>query len=99
MTLAIYSKEKGLEQEQRGKETQLEYLKRNLVEQKENLEELKSDKTISKEVEGFYVSKVDNIEALKKLRNFLSFYYDLGYNEEKNNQVLKKTKNNKNLPF
>lgn len=83
LTLAIYSKEKGLEQEQKGKETQLEYLKRNLVEQKENLEELKSDKTSSKEVEGFYVSKVDNIEALKKLRNFLSFYYDLGYNEEK----------------
>lgn len=83
MTMAIHFKEKGLEQKQKGKETQLEYLKRNLVEQKENLEELKSDKTNSKEVEGFYVSKVDNIEALKKLRNFLSFYYDLGYNEEK----------------
>lgn len=83
LTTALHFKEKGLEQERRGKEIQLEYLKRNLVEQKEHLEELKSDKTNNKEQEEFYVSKVDNIEALKKLRNFLSFYYDLGYNEEK----------------
>ena len=83
LTIGLHLQEKEIEQKQKGKETQLEYLKRNLVEQKEILEELKSDKTNSKEREEFYVSKIDNIEALKKLRDFLSFYYDLGYNEEK----------------
>lgn len=83
LTLSLHLKKKGLEQEQKGKVTQLEYLKRDLVEEKERLEELKSDKTTSKTTENFYASKVDNKEELKKLRNFLSFYYDLGYNEEK----------------
>lgn len=83
LTLATYLNEKKLEKEQKGKEMQLEYLKINLVKQKETLEELKADKTNSKEKEDFYISKVDNIETLKKLRNFLSFYYNLGYNEEK----------------
>lgn len=82
-SLLLYLKEKELAQEQKGKKTQLKYLKRNLVEEKEYLEKLKENKNNSKEVEEFYVSKVDNKETLEKLKNFLSFYYNLGYNEEK----------------
>ncbi len=97
MTLVLHLKEKELEQKQKGKETQLEYLKRNSVEEKENLEELKSNKTNSKEKEEFYVSKVDNKEALKELRNFLSFYYNLGYNEEKYFRYYQKGKLDRHL--
>jgi len=81
--LLIYSKIKGKEQSQKGKETQLEFLRRNLVEQNEILEKLKLEKTNSLEKKDFYLSKIDNKEALKKLKNFLSLYYTLGYNEEK----------------
>lgn len=83
MSLANYFKEKRFERDEKGKETQLEYLKKLLVEQKEDLEELKLDKSNTKTSKDFSVSRVDDIEALKKLKNYLSFYYNLGCNEEK----------------
>lgn len=83
MSLANYSKEKRFERDEKGKETQLEYLKKLLVEQKEDLEELKLDKSASETSKDFSVSRVDDIEVLKKLKNYLSFYYNLGYNEKK----------------
>ena len=48
MSLANYFKEKRFERDEKGKETQLEYLKKLLVEQKEDLEELKLDKSNTK---------------------------------------------------
>lgn len=83
MSLANYFKEKRFERDEKGKETQLEYLKKLLIEQKEDLEELKLDKSNTKTSKDFSVSRVDDIEALKKLKNYLSFYYNLGCNEEK----------------
>ena len=97
MTIVLHLQEKGFEQDQKGKATQLKYLKRSLVEEKETLEELKSVKTNSQERDDFYVSKVDNIDMLKKLRRFLLFCYDLGYNEEKYFRYYQKGKLNSYL--
>lgn len=83
LTMSLHSKEKRLDKDQKGKETQLEYLKRGLVEERENLEQLKLDKTNSKQTEDFYISMVDSKEMLEGLKNFLNFYYNVGYNEKK----------------
>ncbi len=83
LSLKSYIKEKEIDKQLKGKETQLEYSKKELVELKEGLNELKLDKTNSKKTEEFYVSKVDSKEELKKLRNYLIFCYKLGYNEQK----------------
>ena len=69
-------KEKGINNE-------LEFLKKQLVIEKENLDELKKDKTRNKENEEFRVVKVDDLEVLKILESWLNLYYDLGYDGEK----------------
>lgn len=82
-SLMLYKREKEIDKEQNGKKIQLEYSKKELVQLKEEVEQLKLDKTNSKKTEEFYVSKVDSKEELKKLRNYLVFCYNLGYNEQK----------------
>jgi len=57
-------------------------LKKEIIEQKKYLEELKKDKTVTKNNENFYASKIDNDIELKDLRDFLKFCYILGYNEK-----------------
>lgn len=82
-SLCEYIKEKKLVREQKGKETQLEYLEKDLEDLKEEIKQLKLDKTNSKKLEEFSISKVDSKEELKGLREYLTFYYNLGYNEQK----------------
>ena len=69
-------KEKGINNE-------LEFLKKQLVIEKENLDGLKKDKTRNRENEEFRVVKVDDLEILKILESWLNLYYDLGYDGEK----------------
>lgn len=83
LSFGMYLKKRGIEKEQKAKQTQLQYLRIEYDLKREYLEQLKLDKSNSKVTDEFYVSKVDNIQALKSLRNFLSFCYDLGYNEDK----------------
>lgn len=68
---------------QKGKEIELEYLRKELVEHKQYVEELKRDKTNSKKIDEFYIAPVDNVQSLRKLDTFLEFCHDLGYNEDK----------------
>lgn len=82
LSLEFYLEEKKLEQNQKGKETQLEYLRKDLIESKEKLQELRKDTTSNREKEEFSVKKVDSKEELKKIYQLLLFYYRLGYNEE-----------------
>lgn len=57
----------------RGVESQLEYLRKRLVKEKEVLEELNRQKSRENENTEFRTVTVNDIEALKKLRNYKTF--------------------------
>ena len=73
--------------EQKGKEkgtnSELEFLKKQIVEEKQKLEDLKKEKTRDEEDKEFRVVEVDDKQQLNDLESYLNFYFDLGYNEEK----------------
>lgn len=83
LSLSLHISDKKREHEQRGKEVQLEFLKNELEKQKEYLSQLRMIKTNNNKKESSHAIKIDNKEMLKKLKNILLFYYDLGFNEEK----------------
>lgn len=63
--------------------SELEFLKNKLIEEKQKLVSLKKQSVESKEKEDFKTVKVNDIEELKQLKNMLLLYYDLGYNSKK----------------
>ena len=66
-----------------AKVSELEFLKRKLVEEKEKLNTLKKQSIETEKKEDFKIVKVDDIEELKQLKNMLLLYYDLGFNPKK----------------
>lgn len=82
-----------------GKKMQLDNLRKELVKQKEYLAELKKDKVNSKKTDEFYLKKVNDKEKLKYLRELLSFYYNLGYDEERYFRYYQKGKLDDKLDF
>lgn len=79
----FYKDSKRLEQYQNGKKVELEYLKKKIFEEKEKKNKLTLDKTNTRNIDDFSITKVDSIQELKRLKELLNFYYKLGYNEEK----------------
>ena len=62
---------------------ELEFLTKQLVEEKKKLETLRKEKSKTKEDSNFRVVKVDDIEKLKQLKHYIELYYSLGYDIEK----------------
>ena len=62
---------------------ELEFLKKQLVEEKQKLENFKKEKPKEKEDPTFRVVKVNDIEHLKQLKHYIELYYSLGYDLEK----------------
>lgn len=83
MELSMYRQHKDNLKKEKGINSELEYLKKQIVEEKEYLIELKEEKTKSEEKQDFRVVKVDDLERLKAVKSWLHLYYDLGYNGEK----------------
>lgn len=67
----------------KGKETELELLNNKLKHEKETLEELKKNKTNSRNDNSFYASKIDDSKHLNSIDDWLYLYYSLGYDEDK----------------
>lgn len=67
----------------KGINCELEFLKKQVMEEREKLIELKKDKTISDNKKEFRVVEVNDLERLKALRSLFSLYYNLGYYDEK----------------
>ena len=88
----FYKDGKRLEQYQNGKKVELEYLKKKIFEEKEKKNKLTLDKTNTRNIVDFSLTKVDSIQELKKLKELLNFYYKLGYNEEKGFKYYQKGK-------
>lgn len=83
MSLIQYRGVRDEEKAQNASKVKLECLQKNLIEQKEHLKTLKSDKTNSKDTEDFYVSVVQDKEKIEEFWDLSSFYYALGYDEKK----------------
>ena len=58
-------------------------LQKQLVEEKQELKDLKQEKKRDEEDKEFRVVQVDDKQQLKALKSYLGLYFDLGYNEEK----------------
>ncbi len=78
-----YRKHKDSLKKEKGVNSELEFLQKQLIEEKQVLEDLKKDKTRDEEDKAFRVVEVDDKQQLRELKGYLSLYYDLGYNVEK----------------
>lgn len=81
--LSTYIKRKKAKREEKGVNSELEFLKEQLVVEEQKLEELKKEKKREEEDKEFRSLEVDDSSRLDGLKELLEFYYDLGYNIEK----------------
>ena len=79
----FYDQHKSSVKREKGVNSELEFLKKQIIIEKEKLANLQNEKTKTEEKKEFKVVKVNDIQKLKTLRNFLNLYFDLGYNGEK----------------
>ena len=77
-----YFKYKELTNEEKGLENELDFLRRQLLKEKEKLTNLKISKSRNNESTEFRTVKVTALEELKTLRKYLELHYDLGCNGE-----------------
>lgn len=81
--LTMYKDYKTSLKIEKGINSELDFLKKQIEKEKECLEGLKQESTRDKEKTDFRTVKVDDLQQLKALRSYLDFYFDLGYNGEK----------------
>ncbi len=67
----------------KGINSELEFLKKQIIDEKQTLENLKKEKKRNNEDKEFRVVKVDDKKQLQTLKQYLNLYFDLGYNEKK----------------
>ncbi|MBQ3021174.1 MAG: hypothetical protein IJD92_03015 [Bacilli bacterium] len=83
MSLSFLLANKERNKYQKAREIKLEFLKKDIVNQRELLNELKNNKTLSEENKDFKVQKVNDLEQLKSLRACLLLCEHIAYNEKK----------------
>ncbi len=69
--------------EEKGINSELELLKKEIVVEKEKLINLQKEKTRDEENKEFRVVTVDDLKVLEDFKNLRQLYFDLGYNGEK----------------
>ncbi len=93
----LYKQYKDAKKTEKGINSELEFLEKQLEKETEKLESLKQEKTKNNEDNSFRTVKVDDLQQLKMLRNYLQLYFDLGYNGEKYYQYYEQGKLDKKL--
>ena len=81
--LAFYTQHRDSQQKEKGVNSELEFLKKQIIIEKEKLASLQKEKIKKEEKKEFKVVKVDDLQTLQALKNSLCLYFDLGYNGEK----------------
>ena len=92
MEFSMYRQHKDNLKKENGINSELEFLKKQIIEEREHLIELKQEKKESEENKEFRVVQVDDLERLKAVKSWLHLYYDLGYDVEKYYGYYKKGK-------
>ena len=80
--LGMYRHHKNLLKKEKGINSELEFLKKQIIIEKEKLNALKTEKNRDKKEEQSRVVEVSDLELLKRLKKSLNLYFDLGYNED-----------------
>ena len=83
LELQMYHYYKNSKKDEKGINSELEFLKQQIIIEKQKLFELEKEKTKNREDKRFRSVKVEDLEELKALKSCLDLYYDLGYNGEK----------------
>lgn len=78
-----YNQIKYNQKARRADIAEYDYLNKEIKIQKEKLEKLKKEKTITTEASGFSVKEVNDIEELNNLESWLILYSNLGYDMRK----------------
>lgn len=81
--LFTHSEYKNSIKKEKGINSQLAFLKQQIEKERDELEGLKQDKSKTNESTEFRTVKVDDLQQLKILREYLNLYFDLGYNGQK----------------
>lgn len=81
--LFMYSQYKDSIKKEKGINSQLAFLKQQIEKERDELKRLKQDKSKANESTEFRTVKVDDLQQLKVLRDYLNLYFDLGYNGAK----------------
>lgn len=79
----IYREYKNSIKIEKGINSELEFLKQQIVIEKQKLFKLQSEKIKNNTNNRFESVEVNDLEKLRILKNWLNLYYDLGYNEKK----------------
>lgn len=79
----MYSIYKRAIKEEKGINSELEFLKKEIIVEKEKLINLQKEKTRDEEKKEFRVATVDDLKVLEDFKNLRQLYFDLGYNGEK----------------
>lgn len=90
----IYKTDKKIEN---GINSELFFLKKQIETEKEELKKLKKDKSRDNKSNEFRTVKIDDLQQLKILREYLCIYFDLGYNEKKYYQYYQQGKLDRKL--
>jgi len=93
----MYCVHKNFKKEEKGINSKLEFLKKQIVIEKQYLNQLVKNKSNENDNQQFRVVKVNDLQALRNLKSCLELYYDLGYNDEKYYKYLEEGKLNDKL--
>jgi len=83
MSIANYNDFKKEKKEEEARKSAIEYLNGALEKAKEDLEEMKKQKTEESKKKGFRIVKINDSQAIRELYEHIHLYYDCGYNGEK----------------
>ena len=79
----VYSQYKKKNNKLQGNSLECEYLKKQIWIEKEKLEELRKEQSLTSDTQELKSEKVDDLKRLIELRYKLSLYNSLGYNMDK----------------
>ena len=88
-TLPMFIKNKKLKRIINGKKTTIKYLKNELEKAKEELLELKNNKTCTKNDKYTYALSIKDDDNIEKIKKYINVYYSFGYYQEKKKSSLK----------
>lgn len=97
LELTMYKDYKNSIKIEKGINSELNFLKEQIEKEREELERLKQNKSRDNENTEFRTVKVDDLQQLKILKEYLDFYFDLGCNGEKYYQYYQHGKLDKKL--
>lgn len=81
--LHLYERRKESLKSEKGVNSELEFLRKQIIKERQILEDLKKVKKVEKSrKEEFEIVEVDDKQQLSNLKNFSSLYFALGYNEK-----------------